>query len=80
MTTCLMPIRLSCLKTNARKRRRDPSGDSGDPVVDEFRLMVNPVAIGKGTPLFAGLTKQVKLNLINSRVFKNGNVLNRHSN
>ena len=48
-------------------------------LVDEFRLMVNPVAIGKGTPLFAGLAQRVKLNFIGSRVFKNGNVLNRYS-
>jgi dihydrofolate reductase len=49
-------------------------------LVDEFRLMVNPVAIGKGTPLFAGLAKRVKLNFVGSRAFKNGNVLNRYSN
>lgn len=48
-------------------------------LVDEFRLMVNPVTIGKGTPLFSGLAKRLKLNFINSRVFKNGNVLNRYS-
>ncbi len=49
-------------------------------LVDEFRLMVNPVVIGKGTPLFAGLAKRLKLNLIDSRVFKSGNVLDRYSN
>lgn len=49
-------------------------------LVDEFRLMINPVAIGKGTPLFDGLAKRVNLNFIDSRVFKNGNVLNRYSN
>jgi dihydrofolate reductase len=49
-------------------------------LVDEFRLMVNPVAIGQGTPLFAGLAKRMKFNFIGSRVFKNGNVLNWYSN
>lgn len=45
-------------------------------LVDEFRVMVNPVAIGKGTPLFAGSTGTTRLTLRTSRVFKNGNVLN----
>ena len=49
-------------------------------LVDEFRLMFNPVAIGKGTPLFAGLSKRSKFKLIDSRVFKSGNVLNRYTN
>jgi len=48
-------------------------------LVDEFRLMVNPVAIGKGTALFAGLAKPVKLNFIGSRVFKDGNALNQYT-
>lgn len=44
-------------------------------LVDEFRIMVNPVAIGKGTPLFYGIKKKVKLKYIKSQEFKNGNVL-----
>jgi hypothetical protein len=43
-------------------------------LVDEFRLMVNPVAIGKGTPLFAGRGKPAKLNFIDSRVSFGGNL------
>jgi len=43
--------------------------------VDEFRIMVNPVAIGKGTPLFFGLKKHTGFTLINTREFKSGNVL-----
>jgi dihydrofolate reductase len=49
-------------------------------LIDEFRLMVNPVAIGKGTPIFAGLSKPSKLKLIDSRTFRSGNVLNRYTN
>ncbi len=48
-------------------------------LIDEFRLMINPVAIGKGVPLFAGLSRPTKLKLIDSRAFKSGNVLNRYS-
>ncbi|HET8581070.1 MAG TPA: dihydrofolate reductase family protein [Candidatus Paceibacterota bacterium] len=49
-------------------------------LVDEFRLMVNPIAIGNGTPLFSGLSKPHALTLIDSRTFANGNVLNRYAN
>lgn len=44
-------------------------------LVDEFRVMVNPVAIGAGTPLFAGLDKRYKFKLIKTRQFSSGNVL-----
>lgn len=45
-------------------------------LVDEFRLMVNPVALGAGTPLFAGLSKRVALARTSTREFDSGNVLN----
>lgn len=56
---------------------------SGDLVVslteqglmDEYRIMVAPVALGTGKPLFSGLSKQIKLELIKSTTFKSGNVL-----
>jgi dihydrofolate reductase len=48
-------------------------------LVDEFRIMVNPRAINKGTPLFAGLERPMRLKLIDSRIFKSGNVLNRYA-
>lgn len=48
-------------------------------LVDEFRLMVNPVALGAGTPLFAGLSKRVQLKLNKVREFTSGNVLHYYS-
>lgn len=45
-------------------------------LVDEFRLMVNPVALGAGTQLFAGLSKRINVTLTSTREFKSGNVLN----
>ncbi len=44
-------------------------------LVDEYRIMTSPVAIGKGTPLFAGLPKKVSLKLLKSREFRSGNVI-----
>lgn len=42
-------------------------------LLDEVRIMVNPVFIGKGSPLFEGLSKNLKLT--STRTFGNGNVL-----
>ena len=47
----------------------------GAGLVDEFRIMVNPVALGVGTPLFAGLSKKMKFKLLKTREFKSGNIL-----
>jgi dihydrofolate reductase len=44
-------------------------------LIDEYRLMVNPILIGSGVPLFKVNGEQVKLKLINMRSFLNGNVL-----
>ncbi|GAB1444803.1 MAG: dihydrofolate reductase family protein [Cyclobacteriaceae bacterium] len=44
-------------------------------LVDQFQFMIDPVAIGEGTPIFKGLTNQLNLKLVNSRIFKSGTVL-----
>lgn len=44
-------------------------------LVDEHRVIINPVILGKGTPLFKTTVDQVKLKLTKSRTFKSGNVL-----
>ncbi|AUV84263.1 riboflavin biosynthesis protein RibD (plasmid) [Salinigranum rubrum] len=46
-----------------------------DRLVDEFRVMVNPVVLGDGTPLFAGLPDEVELELLSTRTFASDNVL-----
>lgn len=43
-------------------------------LIDEYRLLVNPIILGKGKPMFKDV-EQVKLKLINTRTFGNGNVL-----
>lgn len=42
-------------------------------LLDEIRIMINPVLIGQGSTLFSGLS--LKMTLQNTRTFKNGNVL-----
>jgi len=44
-------------------------------LIDELRIMVNPVVVGNGNPLFKGMTDQVKLNLLRTKTFRSGNVL-----
>jgi dihydrofolate reductase len=44
-------------------------------LLDEVRIMINPVVIGNGTSLFKGLSKKLGLKLKKTRVFNSGNVL-----
>jgi dihydrofolate reductase len=44
-------------------------------LIDELRIMVNPVVIGNGNPLFRGVADQVKLKLLRTKTFRSGNVL-----
>jgi len=44
-------------------------------LLDELRIMVNPVVLGNGKPLFTGIHDKVKLKLIKIRTFRSGNVL-----
>jgi len=44
-------------------------------LIDEFRIMVNPIVLGDGKPLFKGIQNKLDLKLINTRTFKSGNVL-----
>lgn len=44
-------------------------------LLDEIRIMVNPVIIGKGTSLFAGIDIARTFGLLKTRIFHNGNVL-----
>ncbi len=44
-------------------------------LVDEYRIMVAPVALGEGKSLFEGLRGRANLELLSTRPFRSGNVL-----
>jgi len=44
-------------------------------LIDTYQFMVDPVALGDGTPTFKGLTKKLDLKLTSTRTFKSGVVL-----
>jgi len=44
-------------------------------LIDEYQLLFNPVALGKGRTMFEGIGKKLNFKLIRSRTFGNGNLL-----
>jgi len=44
-------------------------------LIDTYQIMIDPVAIGKGTSVFSGIQEHLNLKLSNTRSFKSGTVL-----
>lgn len=44
-------------------------------LIDEYRIMINPIALGKGNTLFQGLRSKLNLKLLRTRTFKSGNIM-----
>ncbi|HEX2291359.1 MAG TPA: dihydrofolate reductase family protein, partial [Pseudonocardiaceae bacterium] len=47
-------------------------------LVDEFQVVVTPVAVGGGTPFLPALDRWLKLELVENRTFPSGSVLLRY--
>jgi dihydrofolate reductase len=47
----------------------------GMGLVDELRVMVNPIVLGGGRSLFRTLGDRLRLELLQTRTFRSGNVL-----
>lgn len=47
-------------------------------LIDEYRIQINPVMLGAGKPLFAGVTRKAPLKLLESRAFPSGVVALRY--
>jgi dihydrofolate reductase len=76
------------LATEVRKLKREP-GDgmvilgSGSIVsqlaqaglIDEYQMVVKPVALGEGRTMFEGIKQKLSVKLTKTRAFTNGNVL-----
>lgn len=44
-------------------------------LVDEFRIIINPILLGNGTPLFKDVQNKMNLKLLKTKTFRSGNVL-----
>jgi dihydrofolate reductase len=44
-------------------------------LIDEYQIVMDPVALGKGRTMFEGIEKKLSLRLKQARTFSNGNVL-----
>ena len=51
---------------------------AAENIVDEYSIMIDPVAIGAGSSLFKGLSTSLQLQLTDTRTFKRGVVLHNY--
>jgi dihydrofolate reductase len=52
-----------------------PQALSGSGLIDEYRLVILPVALGNGLPLFKDLAKPLRLDLAEAKSFPDGTVI-----
>jgi dihydrofolate reductase len=52
---------------------------ASEGLIDEYQIVVNPIALGKGRTMFEGVKAPVNLTRTSTREFKNGNILTVYS-
>jgi dihydrofolate reductase len=75
------------MAAEVRKMKKEPGEDMAIPgsgsivsqlaqegLIDEYQYVINPVVLGQGKAIFAGIKAKLNLKLTKSRVFSNGNV------
>ena len=61
---------------HARRRARTCSPRSSEAgLIDDYRFLIAPVALGQGKAMFAQLTEPLRLQLTGTRTFSPGSVL-----
>ncbi len=48
-------------------------------LIDEYRVIISPVVLGAGQPLFKDVDHRLNLQLLSARTFRNGNALLRYA-
>ena len=48
-------------------------------LIDEYRFVVSPILIGSGQPLLGGVSKRVRLDLLDATDYPSGNVMLRYA-
>jgi dihydrofolate reductase len=48
-------------------------------LIDEYQFVVGPVVLGDGRTLISGVSRTLRLDLIEARPYKNGNVMLRYA-
>jgi dihydrofolate reductase len=48
-------------------------------LIDEYQFVINPILLGSGRPLLAGVTKSSKLELLEAKPYRSGNVVLRYA-
>jgi dihydrofolate reductase len=48
---------------------------ANEGLIDEYQVVVNPIVLGRGRTMFAGIEKMLNLKLTKTQAFRNGNVL-----
>jgi dihydrofolate reductase len=48
---------------------------ASEGLIDEYQIVMNPIALGKGRTMFEGVKAPVNLKRVSTREFRNGNIL-----